>query len=104
MPGLLRRDSPVSHWSSCLETAELTDSQFAEIADLVKRLCGINLHMGKRQLVKARLSRRLRELGLPGFQEYIHYVARERSGQEITEMVNALSTNVTRFFRLRIIS
>jgi chemotaxis protein methyltransferase CheR len=77
---------------------ELTDSQFDEISRLVKSLCGINLHTGKRELVRARLTRRLRELQLPSFDLYLQRL-KEDDGEEIVAMLDAISTNLTRFFR-----
>lgn len=82
-----------------LQSAELTEAQFNEISELVKSLCGINLHDGKKELVKARLNKRLRELQLGSFGEYIEYVRNDASGAELTAMLDALSTNLTSFFR-----
>ena len=39
---------------------ELTERQFCQISELVKQTCGINLHQGKKELVKARLAKRIR--------------------------------------------
>ncbi len=79
------------------ETA-LSDAEFNQISSLVKSLAGINLHEGKKELVKARLSKRMRQLGLKSFQEYIDYV-KKMSEAEITTMLDILSTNLTYFFR-----
>jgi len=76
----------------------LSDREFNQISDLVKNVCGINLHDGKKELVKARLSKRMRQLKLTSFQQYIDYVQRE-SDREITTMLDILSTNLTYFFR-----
>ncbi|MGI5817234.1 MAG: CheR family methyltransferase [Armatimonadota bacterium] len=81
-----------------LPVDELTDAQFDEISRLVKHLCGINLHSGKRELVRARLTRRLRDLGLPSFELYLERL-RSDDGEEIVGLLDALSTNLTRFFR-----
>jgi chemotaxis protein methyltransferase CheR len=84
------------------ESSTLTEAQFQEISALVKSLCGINLHDGKKELVKARLAKRLRQLsshGLSGFGDYIEMVRKDASGAEITAMLDALSTNLTQFFR-----
>ena len=78
---------------------QLTEAQFEQISQLVKQLCGINLHEGKKELVKARLSKRLRTLGLGSFQEYIDMVRDDPTGPELTVMLDALSTNLTHFFR-----
>jgi chemotaxis protein methyltransferase CheR len=77
----------------------ITDEQFERISVLVKDACGINLHTGKKELVKARLGKRLRALGLTSYNEYINYVRKDVSGDEATAMLDALSTNVTHFFR-----
>lgn len=81
-----------------LPVDELTDSHFDEISRLVKTLCGINLHSGKRELVRARLTRRLRDLGLPSFDLYLERL-RADEGEEIVALLDVLSTNLTRFFR-----
>jgi chemotaxis protein methyltransferase CheR len=81
-----------------LSVDNLTESQFDEISRLVKSLCGINLHSGKRELVRARLTRRLRDLHLPGFDDYLDYL-RANEAEEIVALLDVLSTNLTRFFR-----
>jgi chemotaxis protein methyltransferase CheR len=80
------------------ELRELTDHEFESISTLVKDLCGINLHQGKKELVKARLSKRLRCLGLTSFQDYIEHLRKDR-GDEMIAMLDLLSTNLTSFFR-----
>jgi len=85
--------------SNVLTPTELTDAQFERISQLVRKLCGINLHTGKRELVKARLSKRLRSLGLSSFGDYVDFVQHDRTGNELTAMLDAISTNLTSFFR-----
>ena len=80
-----------------LKSFDLTDAQFDEISEMVRELCGINLHNGKRELVKARLSKRLRALGLTDFQQYMKYVRGDAN--ELIVMLDELSTNLTSFFR-----
>ena len=82
-----------------LQQARLTEGQFEAISILVRRLCGINLHQGKKELVKARLTKRLRRLGLASFDDYIDYVRSDQSGAELVRMLDALCTNLTHFFR-----
>jgi len=82
-----------------LRNTELTDEQFARISELVKGLCGINLHEGKKELVKARLNKRLRTLGLRDFEQYLDRVRQDATGDELTTMLDSLSTNLTSFFR-----
>ena len=82
-----------------LQSTELTESQFSEIRELVKSTCGISLGDEKKQLVKARLNKRLRKLGLANYDEYINFLRRDRTGNELTAMLDAISTNLTSFFR-----
>jgi chemotaxis protein methyltransferase CheR len=82
-----------------LISKELNDAQFGAIRDLTYRLCGINLHEGKEGLVRTRLAKRVTLLGLESFDAYIAHVSDERNSAELAEMVDALTTNKTSFFR-----
>ncbi|MBI9102442.1 MAG: chemotaxis protein CheR [Spirochaetales bacterium] len=79
---------------------ELNDNEFQYISRKIYDYAKINLTEKKRSLVISRLSRRIRALGLTGFQEYIDYLETEE-GQtvEFQLMVDALSTNYSLFFR-----
>ncbi len=77
----------------------LGEKQFQRISEMVYRLCGLNLSVGKEGLVKTRLSKRLRALGMASFDDYLRYVEGDRTGQEVVEMIDALTTNKTGFFR-----
>ena len=79
--------------------ATLTEAEFQEISAFVKTNCGINLHDGKKELVKARLGKRMRMLGTPSFRDYLEYVIADTSGAEVTAMMDVISTNLTYFFR-----
>jgi chemotaxis protein methyltransferase CheR len=82
-----------------LLTTELTEGQFNAISTLVKDIAGINLHDGKKELVKARLNKRLRQLQLSSFDEYVDYLQGRNGEVELVEMLDAISTNLTSFFR-----
>ena len=77
---------------------ELTERQFTAICRLVHGQCGVNLK-GKRELVKARLAKRLRSLGMTDFGQYLELVGRDASGGELNTLIDALTTNKTGFFR-----
>lgn len=81
------------------QPASLSEEQFGRISTFVKDVCGINLHTGKKELVKARLGKRLRTLGMTSFEDYFDRVRSDASGSELTMMLDALSTNLTSFFR-----
>jgi chemotaxis protein methyltransferase CheR len=52
----------------------LKEEDFLRISDFIYKHCGINLHDGKRELVHARLSKRLRNSDFDNFSDYIDYV------------------------------
>jgi chemotaxis protein methyltransferase CheR len=73
------------------------EQDFEAISALVKSLTGINLTRQKRELVYGRLAVRLRAMGLRTFREYRRIVAED--AQEQIRMCNAITTNLTYFFR-----
>jgi chemotaxis protein methyltransferase CheR len=77
---------------------ELSDADFEQIRELVRHHTGIALAVSKRELVYSRLVRRLRRLRLPGFGEYIALLERGEAS-ELEEFANAITTNLTSFFR-----
>jgi chemotaxis protein methyltransferase CheR len=79
--------------------AELKESDFQKISRLVYEQCGINLHEGKKELVKARLGKRLREGNFNSFSDYYRHVTTDEGQDELIMMIDSLSTNLTYFFR-----
>ncbi len=77
----------------------LDDRTFDKIRDTVYRHSGISLADHKKTLVSSRLGKRIRALGLDGFEDYCKYLRDDRSGQELVLLIDAISTNVTHFFR-----
>ncbi|HYI08733.1 MAG TPA: protein-glutamate O-methyltransferase CheR [Thermoanaerobaculia bacterium] len=79
------------------EIVPMSDREFRGFRDLVYREAGIHISDHKRELLTARLSRRIRTLGMMRFGQYLALV--EREPQERLEMLDRLVTNETRFFR-----
>ncbi len=75
----------------------LSDREFRLFQSLVHREIGIYLPDSKKALVVARLSKRLRALGLQSFGAYYDAVEADRA--ERTAMLDSICTNETRFFR-----
>ena len=75
-----------------------TDGDFARVRELIHRTAGIALTPVKRDLVYGRLARRLRVRGLSSFADYLR-ILESGDRQEQVEFVNALTTNLTSFFR-----
>lgn len=76
----------------------LTDDDFKEIARLVYDGCGIVLGEHKREMVYSRLARRIRLLKLKSFKEYLNYLKANKD-TEYSDFINAITTNLTSFFR-----
>lgn len=86
---------------ACLEPGAgefpFTNEDFNRIAALLRRESGIHLQDSKAALVYSRLAKRLRALRIESFHEYCKLLA--TSVDERINMLAALTTNVTRFFR-----
>jgi chemotaxis protein methyltransferase CheR len=76
-----------------------SDTAFNDIAKLANERFGLYLEPCKKQLVYSRLSKRLRFLGLESFEEYCDVLFSSVGKDEQREMLSALTTNVTQFFR-----
>lgn len=77
----------------------LTDHDFSRIRELIHQRAGIALSVQKRQMVYSRLARRLRELRLKEFSTYLGFLEANPDGDEWQLFTNALTTNLTAFFR-----
>ena len=76
---------------------QLTDAQFDQISAIVYSHCGINLHDGKRELVQARIAKRMRLRAIASPIYYLRFALDDSA--EFTHLIDALSTNLTSFFR-----
>ena len=76
-----------------------SDQDFAEVCTLIYQRAGINLNDSKKPMVYSRLARRLRDLGLRSFSDYLALLAATPESPEWAQFTNALTTNLTAFFR-----
>jgi chemotaxis protein methyltransferase CheR len=81
-----------------LREFDFSNEDFEALRRLVKQITGINLSDQKRELVYGRLARRLRALQLQSFAQYREFLAQD-GGREIAQFCNAITTNLTSFFR-----
>jgi chemotaxis protein methyltransferase CheR len=81
-----------------LREFDFSNEDFEALRRLVKQITGINLSDQKRELVYGRLARRLRVLQLQSFAQYRELLAQD-GGREIAQFCNAITTNLTSFFR-----
>lgn len=82
-----------------LDAGGLTGQAFERIAAIAMTEAGIILPDAKRAMVHSRLSRRLRALSLASFEDYCSLLESDNRHPERRELVNSLTTNVTRFLR-----
>ncbi|WP_419415360.1 CheR family methyltransferase [Pontibacter sp. JAM-7] len=78
---------------------EFSRAHFAKVRDELYDYAGIVLAEHKMDMAYNRLVRRLRELKIAGFNEYFVYL--DQHPEEFTQFINALTTNLTAFFRER---
>ena len=84
---------------SAIAPQALTDADFASIARRAYKDFGLHLPPSKRDLVYSRLAKRLRHLGLQDFTAYCSLIESPDGEDERMQMLSALTTNVTHFFR-----
>jgi chemotaxis protein methyltransferase CheR len=77
----------------------LSEAEFVRFQQLIENEIGIHLSDAKKPLLVARLSKRLRHLGLHSFSAYYDHVVGGHDTDERIRMFDAISTNETRFFR-----
>ena len=77
----------------------LNDSEFSELVKIIYDKTRIQMTEHKRALVNARISKRLRALNMNSFKEYIDSLKNASDDEEVTNFINAVTTNKTDFFR-----
>lgn len=82
-----------------MDAYTISDHEFDLFRDLVYRESGINLTENKKALVLGRLGKRLRTLGLSSFKDYYTYLGDKGGPDEVTILLDHISTNTTDFFR-----
>lgn len=76
----------------------ITDKDFNRLVSFVQSKYGIDLHQ-KRQLVTSRLSSTVKGMGYNSFTEYVDYLLKKGSGDDINQLLSRLTTNYTYFMR-----
>lgn len=79
---------------------ELSQAQFEKLSKFIYSYYGIKLPPVKKIMLQSRLHKRLRELEIESFDEYIEYVfSKDGQESEVVHMIDVVSTNKTDFFR-----
>jgi chemotaxis protein methyltransferase CheR len=77
----------------------LKAGEFAKIRDLAYNTFGLDLRAGKETLVSTRLGKQIRQSGCRSFDEYYEQVVADSTGESLVNLIDALTTNHTSFFR-----
>nr|WP_255595879.1 CheR family methyltransferase [Achromobacter sp. ACM05] len=78
---------------------DFRDADFSRVRKMIHARAGISLGTHKREMVYSRLARRLRALGGQDFGSYLDSLENEPDAAEWEDFINALTTNLTAFFR-----
>ena len=85
--------------SSAEREFDFTDHDFTRVRKLIYQVAGISLSDSKHEMVYSRLARRLRMTGISSFEHYLDKLENEAGADEWEAFTNALTTNLTSFFR-----
>ncbi len=77
---------------------EVHERDFRRACRMIHQRAGIHLAEHKRDMVYSRLTRRIRQLGLARFSDYLDLVEADPANED-QAFINALTTNLTSFFR-----
>jgi chemotaxis protein methyltransferase CheR len=85
--------------AALIRTTGLNPALFRKFCRIAHEEAGLHLKDGKEALVSARVSKRMRTLGIANVRGYLRYLQEDPSGEEIVHFVDVVTTNYTRFFR-----
>ena len=85
--------------SDSVKEFDFTNRDFERVRDLIYKRAGIALAESKQEMVYSRLARRLRAIGIGSFVQYLDMLERGGDADEWEAFTNALTTNLTSFFR-----
>jgi chemotaxis protein methyltransferase CheR len=78
---------------------ELSERDFNRIRGLAYEYCGLDIEVGKEELVASRLGKIMRTLGIASYGQYFDFVVADKSSGALVTMIDSLTTNHTSFFR-----
>jgi chemotaxis protein methyltransferase CheR len=84
---------------SPLTKISFSDGEFLDIAGRVERETGITMNLSKKDMMYARLVKRLKTLNLESFDDYLMLLSSRKGLDEMAFLMNCMTTNHTLFFR-----
>jgi chemotaxis protein methyltransferase CheR len=89
-----------SDFNRVIDPGGMSDSTFSRFSAFVQNELGIKMPEGKKTMLQARLSKRLRKLGISDFDDYYEFVfSSDGIETELQNMIDVVTTNKTDFFR-----
>ncbi|MEW6238602.1 MAG: CheR family methyltransferase [Candidatus Omnitrophota bacterium] len=79
--------------------SEMDAASYEQFRTIIYEKSGISLGTGKESLVSARIAKRMRTLDLKDYKAYLNHLYYDETGEEIYNLLDVISTNVTSFFR-----
>lgn len=76
---------------------QLDSKSFQQVSELIHQLMGITIKPGRQAMIEGRLRKRLEELGLTNYQDYVALVKKDSEVRQA--FINAIATNETYFYR-----
>ncbi len=81
------------------EQVPIKEKEFQQFSQLIYQESGINLTRDKQSLLKTRLNKMLKQAGMSNYQAYYEYITLRQNKDKLLEVIDAISTNHTFFFR-----
>ena len=81
------------------ESFTLTDIHYNMLCRIIYDTAGIHLGDNKKELIHARLCKIMRKRNINGFRDYLNILKNDETEDELIGLLDAISTNVTHFFR-----
>lgn len=80
-----------------MNSIDISNKDFHSLSQLIYSESGINIHIGKMELLKSKIAKRMRSTRISSCQEYLRYLIENKD--EITEFIDTVTTNHSFFFR-----
>lgn len=80
-----------------MSTIDISNQEFNSLSQLIYSESGINIHVGKMELLKSKIAKRMRSTKIASCNDYLKYLVKNKD--EITEFIDTVTTNHSFFFR-----
>lgn len=94
-----RSEAARTERSGGISSADMPEQDFERFRRLIHETAGISLGEGKKDLLRARLGKIMRSRGIRSYRDYFRLILHDGTGGEIARLLDAVSTNLTFFFR-----